>query len=76
MHRKLIINYGDDITNRSTAGRWELRLKSTVAYESLGDKNQEDRAFGKTNKQHKSIVVRWTKRAKTVEVFLFVGQNM
>jgi hypothetical protein len=47
-----------------------------MAYESLGDKNQEARAFGKTSKQHKSIVVRWTKREKAVEVFLFVGQNM
>jgi len=40
-----------------------VRLKSTVAHESLGDKNQEDRAFGETSKQLKSIAVRWTKGA-------------
>jgi len=47
-----------------------------VAHESLGDKNQEDRAFGETSKQLESIVVRWTKRAKALKAVSFFGQNI
>ena len=76
VHRKLKITCGDGITNGSTAGRWVVQLKSTVDRESLGDMNQEDQAVGKTSEQHKSVVVSWTKRAKAVETFLFVRQNL
>lgn len=76
IHRKLKVYYGDDITNRSTDGRLVVRLKSTVARESLGDSNKEDRAFGNKSKQHKSIVVRWPKQTKPVEAYWLVGRNM